>query len=92
MFKVDYKCMAEQKDLSIACKKMYRFDRYGEVQIHQGIITAFLEKKFVEVGYINGGIYYLPRDIFDKYDLPERFQLKRIFLKPIFRSFPLRRI
>lgn len=81
MFKVDYKCMAEQKDLSIACKKMYRFDRYGEVQIHQGIITAFQEKKFVEVGYINGGIYYLPRDIFDKYDLPERFSIEKDFFE-----------
>ena len=81
MFKIDFKEMAKLDKLSIACKKMYKFDRYGEVKISNGIITSFEEKKYVLEGYINGGIYYLPKNIFNKYDLPKKFSMEKDFFE-----------
>lgn len=81
MFKVDFNKMSKLNTLSIACKKMYEFDRYGEVIIQNQIITSFNEKKFVKEGYINGGIYYLPKNIFDSYDLPKKFSMEKDFFE-----------
>lgn len=81
MFKVDFGKMSKLNSLSIACKKMFNFDRYGEVNIQNGIITKFEEKKYVKEGYINGGIYYLPKNIFDSYDLPKKFSMEKDFFE-----------
>ena len=81
MFKVDFGKMSKLNSLSIACKKMFDFDRYGEVNIRNGVITKFEEKKYVKEGYINGGIYYLPKNIFDLYDLPKKFSMEKDFFE-----------
>lgn len=82
MFKIDFKKMSENKSLSIACKKMYDFDRYGEVSINNdGIITSFNEKKHVDEGFINGGIYYVPKNIFKKYSLLKKFSMEKDFFE-----------
>ena len=82
MFKIDFLNMAKMNSLSIACKKMYKFDRYGEVIINKdGIITSFNEKKYREEGYINGGIYYLPKNIFKKYNLDKKFSMEKDFFE-----------
>ncbi len=45
--------------VTLALKKMIRFDRYGSVNLgQQDRIVHFEEKKWLETGYINGGIYY----------------------------------
>ena len=81
MFKIDFKEMAKLKSVSIACKKMYSFERYGEVKLKDNHINSFAEKKYVDEGYINGGIYYLPKDIFQKYKLPDKFSLEKDFFE-----------
>lgn len=81
MFRIDFAEMAKLHHIAIACKKMKSFDRYGEVKIDRGIVRSFSEKKYVEEGYINGGIYYLPKRIFSKYVLPEKFSLEKDFLE-----------
>lgn len=81
MFKIDFHQMEQLHSLSIACKKMVHFDRYGEVKIEDGIIQSFEEKKAVEEGYINGGIYYLPTTIFNQFDLPKRFSIEKDFFE-----------
>ena len=81
MFKIDFDKMSKLNSLSISCKKMFDFDRYGEVNIQNGIITKFEEKKYVKEGYINGGIYYLPKNIFDSYDLPKKFSMEKDFFE-----------
>lgn len=82
MFHIDYIQMAKLKRISIACKEMFDFDRYGEVifdENHQ--IQSFEEKKFVRKGYINGGIYYLPKNVFDNYALEKKFSLEKDFFE-----------
>lgn len=81
MFKVNYEEMHQISGLVIACKKMYQFDRYGEVNIKDGKVLAFAEKRYVDEGYINGGIYYLPKNIFDGYNLPTKFSLEKDFFE-----------
>lgn len=79
MFNIDYKEMASTQAVSIACKYLEDFDRYGEVKIVDNYISSFAEKKYVKKGYINGGIYYLPKIIFDNYNLPIKFSLEKDF-------------
>ena len=75
--RVDYREMSVKKENQIAVKEMFNFDRYGEVKINEnGCITAFNEKKFVEKGYINTGIYYLNKQSISKYNLKGKFSLE----------------
>lgn len=57
---------AEKKaTLSVALKEMHNFDRYGTVDIDaHGKIIRFHEKKYMDAGLINGGVYYLNRSVF----------------------------
>ena len=82
LFKIDYLSMSQLNTMSIACKYLENFDRYGEVSINkENTITSFNEKKKVDKGYINGGIYYLPKYIFDGYQLPNKFSLEKDFFE-----------
>lgn len=67
--------------VSIAMKEIFKSDRYGTVQVYEGIITEFEEKKFIDKGFINGGIYALSKKCFDNYDLPQKFSLELDFLQ-----------
>ena len=81
LFKIDYLAISRLNRTSIACKYLENFDRYGEVKIINDLIVSFNEKKHVEKGYINGGIYYLPKNIFNSYDLPLKFSLEKDFFE-----------
>lgn len=64
--------------LTLALKRMENFDRYGTVDINEtGRITAFNEKKKVEKGLINGGIYILDKQIFNLIRTAEKFSFER---------------
>jgi D-glycero-alpha-D-manno-heptose 1-phosphate guanylyltransferase len=70
-------------DATLALSHEKNFDRYGTVQFdEQQRITAFKEKKFLTEGWINGGIYFLNKDIFQKIEtlhhinLPQRFSFE----------------
>lgn len=63
------------RTVTIAVKEMTHFSRYGRVAVDKtGAVIAFHEKQPCEVGLINGGIYYLDRDILTSY--PEKFSLE----------------
>ncbi|MCM1131327.1 MAG: D-glycero-beta-D-manno-heptose 1,7-bisphosphate 7-phosphatase [Roseburia sp.] len=82
LFNVDYIKMAKLNRISIACKEMIDFDRYGEVLFDENQrIQSFEEKKFVHKGFINGGIYYLPKNVLDGYALGNRFSLEKDFFE-----------
>lgn len=69
-------------DISIALKPMHDFDRYGSVEINnKSKITQFNEKVFTEYGLINGGIYYLSKDIFSAMSLPDTFSFEKEILE-----------
>ncbi len=90
MFRIDYAQMAKLNRISIACKEMVDFDRYGEVIFDENhFIQSFEEKKFVHKGYINGGIYYLPKNVFDKYDLEKKFSLEKDFFEPYMKELSI---
>lgn len=50
--------------LSICCKMMENFDRYGSVEISDNVVTKFREKKHCDCGYINCGAYITDKSVF----------------------------
>lgn len=67
--------------LTVALKRMQRFDRYGTVDLDpDGRISGFLEKKYLDEGLINGGIYCLNKKLFDL-TLPEVFSFEKEILE-----------
>ncbi|MBT0818071.1 nucleotidyltransferase family protein [Campylobacter lari] len=78
IFDIDLKKLVlNDSKICIALKQMQNFDRYGTVNVNgQGIVTSFEEKIFKKQGLINGGIYLLEKDIFDKFDLGKKFSFE----------------
>lgn len=67
--------------LTVALKKMEKFDRYGTVETdNEGRIIGFLEKKYLDEGLINGGIYCLNKHIFHP-ELPAAFSFEKEILE-----------
>jgi D-glycero-alpha-D-manno-heptose 1-phosphate guanylyltransferase len=50
------------KSLCIALKPMNDFERYGAVEISNGIVHKFVEKSRVGNGLINGGVYLMSKE------------------------------
>jgi D-glycero-alpha-D-manno-heptose 1-phosphate guanylyltransferase len=85
-FDIDLKEFIEQHiftktDATLALKKMYKFDRYGRVDIEGNYVKGFIEKDFCEEGLINGGIYILKKEIFDKYSFSKNFSFENDILE-----------
>jgi D,D-heptose 1,7-bisphosphate phosphatase len=52
----------------VALKGMLNINRYGSVQIDQyGNIEHFKEKQFFKKAFINGGVYFLKKNIFESF-------------------------
>ena len=67
--------------LTVALKNMKKFDRYGTVETdNDGRIVGFLEKKYLDEGFINGGIYCLNKHIFHP-ELPAAFSFEKEILE-----------
>lgn len=68
--------------ITIALKFMEKFDRYDTLVLEKsGRVVGFQEKRHVESGLINGGVYVVKRGLFDEIELPERFSFEIEFLK-----------
>ena len=85
-FPIDIVCFKEfheqnRKPVSIAIKKMYRFDRYGTVEIAGDTVMKFNEKIYCEEGLINGGIYLINKNWFAKQRHPEKFSFEKDILE-----------
>jgi D-glycero-alpha-D-manno-heptose 1-phosphate guanylyltransferase len=70
-----------QHDITIAVKEMTNFERYGSLLIENNRIINFVEKKFMEKGLINGGIYLLNRQHFLDINWPDKFSFETEFLE-----------
>jgi D-glycero-alpha-D-manno-heptose 1-phosphate guanylyltransferase len=71
-----------EAETTIALKAMEHFERYGTVQINEGmIITSFEEKAPRAEGNINGGVYLIDREAFRKHALPEKFSFEKDYLE-----------
>ena len=78
-FDVDLKSLdlKDKSKLILSLKHMTDFDRYGCVENDENnLVTAFTEKGYRESGNINGGIYLASKDIFNEYDLDEKFSFE----------------
>lgn len=95
LFKINVEALAEihiemQADCTLALKPMRRFDRYGVVDMdEEGRIKRFTEKKFVEKGNINGGVYILNKLHFLKKTLPKVFSFEKEYLSKFVETIPL---
>ena len=84
LFEVDVAAMLEhhrqrRADLTMALKPMRDFERYGTVEREGSRVAGFHEKQYKEAGNINGGVYLLARDLFDKLPveaLPKQFSFE----------------
>lgn len=87
MFEVDMGAMfsaheREKANVTIAVKSLERFDRYGTVSIGADRrIAGFSEKRFVEKGFINGGVYVMDRDALGRAGQEGIFSLERDFFE-----------
>jgi D-glycero-alpha-D-manno-heptose 1-phosphate guanylyltransferase len=77
-----------QSEFSIAAKKMYNFNRYGIIQTKENRITAFEEKRAVDKGIINAGVYIINREKFLRLQLPQKFSMEKDYMEKYFTSKP----
>lgn len=69
-------------DITIALKPMTSFSRYGSVAVNADMrIDAFLEKKHVEEGLINGGIYAVRKEWLLSLALPQKCSFEKDVLE-----------
>lgn len=72
----------KKSDITIATKKMYKFDRYGSILVNSNDdkIISIQEKKYTELGLISGGMYIINKSIFRNVD-KERFSFEKDILE-----------
>lgn len=70
----------QQSDLTIAIKYMEQFERYGTLELNGARITGFREKQTKDVGYINGGIYLMHKDLLEQI-AEEKFSFESDFME-----------
>jgi D-glycero-alpha-D-manno-heptose 1-phosphate guanylyltransferase len=67
---------------SLALKPLTHFDRYGAVDLNaQQQVTGFHEKRFMEKGLINGGVYALDVSGFLAKPFPPSFSFEKDYLE-----------
>lgn len=72
----------KKADVSLALKKMNQFDRYGSVLADEtDKIYQFEEKKYLDTGLINGGIYLINKTIINTNNLPSKFSFEKDVLE-----------
>jgi D-glycero-alpha-D-manno-heptose 1-phosphate guanylyltransferase len=91
-FDIDIDRMEKQhlltkKEVTIAVKEMQKFNRYGTLKIENDRISEFIEKKQVEKGFINAGIYAIDRNAFLSCNWPEKFSFENDFFEKFSNQF-----
>ena len=87
LFQVDVPAMAafHEKNnavCTLALKPMTNFERYGVVELDEsGVVKSFKEKQHYKQGDINGGVYLLDVQEFQKEKFPVRFSFEKDFLE-----------
>ena len=94
-FNIDYRRFfndhhQKHSDFSIAMKPMFNFDRYGTLNItNDGKIKAFLEKRSMQEGMINAGIYIINKKHFLEMNWPYKFSMEKDYMEKYFSSVPM---
>lgn len=75
--------------ITLSVKEMLHVDRYGTLKIEKDKITQFNEKKIIEQGFINAGVYAVSKNIFDeKYINKDKFSFEKDILEAYVKSLP----
>ena len=82
-YPVDLTRVEADAPVTVALKPMRQFERYGAVDLQDGLVTAFREKAPCAEGLINGGVYAVDRDRLRLDALPERFSFEKQVLEPL---------
>lgn len=85
-FRIDIQQFVERsivlnKTCTIALKRIFNSERYGNVTVEDEVIVKFEEKGFREETLINGGIYLIDVDQFNKLEIGEKFSLETDFFE-----------
>jgi len=87
LFEVDLKRLEsfhlqKNSDITFSLKEMLDFERYGTVITNEtGRITGFEEKKYKKYGLINGGVQIIRSNLFNSFDLEEKFSFEVDFIE-----------
>ncbi|MFQ5651454.1 MAG: nucleotidyltransferase family protein [bacterium] len=81
--------LATDADMTIALKPMHDVARYGVVRFEGSRITRFEEKKKVDFGHINGGVYVARKTLFEGLSLPDKFSLEEDVLRKFVQTLNL---
>lgn len=74
--------VGNEAEVTIALKKMFKFDRYGAVVVDEHhIIKKFQEKTYRESGLINGGIYLVQKQFLDQINVTGPFSFEKEVLE-----------
>lgn len=73
---------ARGERMAMAVRGVADCRRYGTLQVENGTVVAFREKGGTGEGLVNGGLYWLSRDLFDGFALPQAFSFEDDFLSP----------
>lgn len=72
---------------TVALKQMQGVDRYGTVELNsQQQLIGFSEKKYMESGFINGGVYILNVPAFLSMSFPAVFSFEKDYLEKKYRD------
>lgn len=70
----------QDADMTISLKPMPSANRYGTVELDNERIVRFRSKGDGPAGLINGGVYIIRTDLFERFPMPEVFSLESDFL------------
>ena len=74
--------VANRSECTLALKPMQPITRYGIVELGLGqVVLSFKEKGVYNQGLINGGVYLLDREQFQKRGLPKSFSFEKDYLE-----------
>ena len=78
--------------MAMAVREVADCRRYGTLQVASGTVVAFREKGGTGKGLVNGGLYWLRRDLFAGFALPQAFSFEDDFLAPHLESLAPRAV
>jgi D-glycero-alpha-D-manno-heptose 1-phosphate guanylyltransferase len=86
LFLVELTLMAEAArrfpgDLVVALRKVDAADRYGTCMVEDGRIVGFTATSVTGPALINGGVYVIPKGVFDRFELGEKFSFEADFME-----------
>jgi len=80
--KMEFLHTQKVSNCTLALKPMKNYDRYGSVLFDQDfLITDFIEKKYTNEGYINGGFYLIDKNSFLKHSFEKVFSFEKDYLE-----------